>query len=97
VEPVIEEGKEGLARAYGDLELAKGVAERRPSTPIEEEAHRLLTRTDRLREAYDVIDLIPAEALRRGERWGILATVLEARERAEAELEALKREHGLEQ
>lgn len=97
VEPVLEEAKAGLARAYGELEVAKRVAEHRPSTPIEEEAHRLVIRSDRLREAYDAIDLVPAEALRREERWGILAALLEAKAQAEAELAEFKREHGLDQ
>ena len=95
VEPAIEDAKAGLARAYGELELAKRVAEHRPGTPIEEEAHRLLIRADRLREAYEAIDLVPADTLGRGERWGILAALLEARERAEAELAEFKQEHGL--
>jgi hypothetical protein len=95
VEPVIEEAKDGLARAYGELELAKTVAEHRPASPIEEEAHRLLIRSDRLREAYDAIDLVPADALPREQRWGILGALLSAHEQAGAELEAFKREHGL--
>ena len=95
VEPVIEEAKAGLARAYGELELAKTVAEYRPSTPIWEAAHRVLIRCDRLVAAYGAIDHVPADTLGRGERWGILAALLEARERAEAELAEFKQEHGL--
>ncbi len=95
VEPILDVAKEGLARAYGEFELAKRVAEHRPSSPIEEEALRLLIRCDGLLAAYQDVDLVPAEALRREERWEILAALLEARGQAEAELAEFRREHGL--